>query len=90
MLDGQSVLIYVFHNIFIFSKLEVSLPFIVSLITVWLLEKNIITKLTIFLCLISISLTTFFIMYGLVVRVEMIHILIYFYIISISIFLKVG
>lgn len=45
VLDGQSVLINVFQNIFsitisFFSKLEVSLPFIVSLITVWLLEKK--------------------------------------------------
>lgn len=86
MLAGQSLLGYIFHNLFditikFFSKFELSLPFILSIFMVFAFEKDIKTKVLTVLCLVSISLTTFLIMFGLEIRVEMLYMLIYFYII---------
>ncbi|WP_041263630.1 DUF6056 family protein [Francisella salina] len=86
MLEGQSLLGYIFHNLLditmkFFSKFELSLPFILSIFMVFAFEKDIKTKIITSLCLVSVSLTTFLIMFGIAVRVEMIYMLIYFYII---------
>ncbi|WP_407877047.1 DUF6056 family protein [Francisella sciaenopsi] len=86
MLAGQSLLGCIFHNLFdttmkFFSKFELSLPFILAVFMVFAFEKDIKTKVLTILCLASVSLTTFLIMFGLEVRVEMLYMLIYFYII---------
>ncbi|AXA33581.1 DUF6056 family protein [Francisella adeliensis] len=85
ILDGQTLFSYLISHFIDFiilftTKLELSVPFLLSIILTLIYEKD--TKSKVFICLglTSISFTMFFIMFGLSTRVEMIYMVVYFYI----------
>ncbi|WP_256868903.1 DUF6056 family protein [Francisella sp. Scap27] len=85
MLEGQSLLSYLLTHFIDFityftNKPELFLPFLLSIILTLVYEKNTKTKIFICLGLTSISFTMFFIMFGLSTRVEMIYMVVYFYV----------
>lgn len=85
MIDGEPLFSYLISHfadfiVYFVTKPELSLAFLFSITLTLIYEKN--TKVKIFTCLglISISLTMFLIMFGLSTRVEMIYMVVYFYI----------